>query len=166
MTGDSSAHYAGFNSGWDRTVNLIFQATYCYYLEVMTETFNRRTDNLMNFLLILTGGLTSIGVQFGWLCGILAVFFSAYRVAYKPADKAARAEAQKKRYSRLLSDIPAAPNAEIARRIAELEEFDSSAPTSLYNPARNRTSVELRLDIESLTKFEKIMALLAGGIPK
>lgn len=79
--------------------DLIFQATYCYYLEVMTETFNRRTDNLMNFLLILTGGLTSVGVQFGWLCGILAVIFSAYRVAYKPADKAACADAQK-------SDIP------------------------------------------------------------
>ncbi|GEM_PF-7070845 len=33
--------------------DLIFQATYCYYLEVMTETFNRRTDNLMNFCLSL-----------------------------------------------------------------------------------------------------------------
>ncbi|MEI9627408.1 hypothetical protein [Phytobacter diazotrophicus] len=146
--------------------DLIFQATYCYYLEVMTETFNRRTDNLMNFLLILTGGLTSVGVQFGWLCGILAVVFSAYRVAYKPADKAASAEAQKKRYSRLLSDISTASYAEISRRLEELEEFDSSAPTSLYNPARNRASIELRLTIEPLTKFEKLMAFVAGGIPK
>lgn len=101
-----------------------------------------------------------------WLCGILAVIFSAYRVAYKPADKAACADAQKKRYSRLLSDIHAASDAEIARRLDELEEFDSNAPTSLYNPARNRASIELRRDIEPLTKFEKLMALLAGGIPK
>lgn len=146
--------------------DLKFQATYSYYLEVMTETFNRRTDNLMNFLLILTGGLTSVGVQFGWLCGILAIVFSAYRVAYKPADKAASAEAQKKRYSRLLSDIDIASDAEIARRLEELEEFDSIAPTSLYNPARNRASIELHHKIEPLTKFEKLMAFLAGGIPK
>ena len=146
--------------------DLEFQATYCYYLEVMTETFNRRTDNLMNFLLILTGGLTSVGIQFGWLCGTLAVIFSAYRVAYKPADKAASAEAQKKRYSRLLSDMPTASVTEISRRLDELEEFDSNAPTSLFNPARNRASIELRRDIEPLTTFEKLMALLAGGIPK
>lgn len=146
--------------------DLKFQATYSYYLEVMTETFNRRTDNLMNFLLILTGGLTSVGVQFGWLCGILAIVFSAYRVAYKPADRAASAEAQKKRYSRLLSDVDIASDAEIARRLEELEEFDSNAPTSLYNPARNRASIELYHKIEPLTKFEKLMAFLAGGIPK
>ncbi|CZU61556.1 MULTISPECIES: hypothetical protein [Enterobacter cloacae complex] len=146
--------------------DLKFQATYSYYLEVMTETFNRRTDNLMNFLLILSGGLTSVGVQFGWLCGIFAIVFSAYRVAYKPADKAASAEAQKKRYSRLLSDVDIASDAEIARRLEELEEFDSNAPTSLYNPARNRASIELHRKIEPLTKFEKLMAFLAGGIPK
>jgi hypothetical protein len=146
--------------------DLKFQATYSYYLEVMTETFNRRTDNLMNFLLILTGGLTSVGVQFGWLCGLLAIVFSAYRVAYKPADKAASAEAQKKRYSRLLCDVDMASDAEIARRLEELEEFDSNAPTSLCNPARNRASIELYHKIEPLTKFEKLMAFLAGGIPK
>jgi hypothetical protein len=67
---------------------------------------------------------------------------------------------------RLLSDITAASDAEISRRLDELEEFDSSAPTSLYNPARNRASIELRLTIEPLTTFEKLMAFVAGGIPK
>ncbi len=56
----------------------------------MTETFNRRTDNLMGFCLSLTGGLTSVGVRVRLaVLTILAVIFSAYRVAYKPADKAA-----------------------------------------------------------------------------
>ncbi|MFP9230162.1 hypothetical protein [Pectobacterium cacticida] len=147
--------------------DVMFQLHYSYYLEVMTEILNRRVDTAINAVILTLGAAVFANSSYGRLFGGIVAVLTGFRIACKFSQKAANAKAQTLRYSRLIDDAHGLTPSDISHRLSTLEEFDSDTLSSLLNPARQRAIIKMGLpNSESLSLFEKLMAFLAGGIPK
>ncbi|MGJ3447404.1 hypothetical protein [Enterobacter sp. PTB] len=143
-----------------------FRIWYCYWLETMTETLNRRIETIMNAIMLFLGALVSGTHHFSWLFGIIIAILSACRVAWQFGKKAEAARQQAKRYGVLAHEMDELDLSEVKARLSMIEEFDSVTLNSLFNPARNRACISLNNNHrESLTVMEKFTSLLGGGVP-
>ncbi|WP_337039877.1 hypothetical protein [Serratia marcescens] len=138
-----------------------------FWLERMTETLNRRMDVWINAALFILGVSVFLQSQLSWLFGGIVAVFSGVRVACDFGGKAEAAKQQGKRYSSLINDIHKLSIDEILARLVMIEEFDSVALISMDNAARNRACLALGQPMcERLTRWEKFIAMLSGGIPR
>lgn len=143
-----------------------FRIWYCYWLETMTETLNRRIETIMNAIMLILGAMVSGAHHFSWLFGIIIAVLSGCRVAWQFGKKAEAARQQAKRYGVLAHEMGTLEPAEIKARLGMIEEFDSAPLSSLFNPARNRACISLNnRHREHLTLIEKLTSLLGGGVP-
>ncbi|MFS1582971.1 MAG: hypothetical protein ACL7AY_09235 [Candidatus Arsenophonus phytopathogenicus] len=147
-----------------------FEVNYAFYLAEMTEIFNRRINQFCTFWQILFGAAIFGGIQHEWLLGFLIALISAIQFVVKFGEKAGSAKSQVRRYRRLADELPRLDENQIKARMREIEETDTQPLTALYHPARKRASIALYgVDREAehpLTRWEKMMAFIGGGIPK
>ncbi|MDU3417427.1 MAG: hypothetical protein E7F44_04940 [Morganella morganii] len=150
--------------------NSAFEISYSLYLEEMTGTFNRRCNQFCYFIQMFLGASVFANASFGWLLGIVIAFISALQFTMKFGEKAGNAKAQSHRYRVLLDASPSLTTDEILKQQHVIEKDDTAVLTSLYNPARKRASISLYgQDVESahpLTKWEKAVSFIGGGIPE
>lgn len=138
-----------------------------FWLERMTETFNRRMDVWINAVLCILGASVFMQSHLSWLFGGIVAIFSGIRIAWSFGGKAEAAKQQAKRYSSLINDIHKLDVDEMLARLVMLEEFDSAVLISMDNAARNRACLALSQPMcERLTRWEKFIAMLSGGIPR
>lgn len=144
-----------------------YRIWYCYWLEIMTETINRRTETAMNATMLILGAVVSGSNQFSWLLGIVIAILSGCRVAWQYGRKAEAARQQAKRYGKLADSMHELTLTEIKARLDMIEEFDSIPLCSLFNPARNRACISLNIrHRERLSSHEKFISFLSGGTPQ
>ncbi|HEN3479442.1 TPA: hypothetical protein U5D84_001086 [Yersinia enterocolitica] len=137
-----------------------------YWLEVMTETVNRRIDTLINAMTLILGASIFATSNFSWLFGAIIAVLSGCRIAWQFSRKAESARQQAKRYSGLIDALPNLSIDEAKARLSMLEEFDSTILSSLNNPARNRASISLEMKHrEQLSISERVISWIAGGTP-
>ncbi|UBX30117.1 MULTISPECIES: hypothetical protein [Arsenophonus] len=147
-----------------------FEVYYSIYLAEMTEIFNRRVEQCCSFWQVFLGASVFAHFQYGWLLGFLIALISAIQFVVKFGEKAGSAKSQVRRYRRLADELPQLDENQIKARLREIEETDTQPLTALYNPARKRAGIALygvdRQAGHPLTRWEKMMAFIGGGIPK
>lgn len=150
--------------------DLIFEINYNAHLARMTETLNGRIDKFCCFVQVLLGATIFAQSSYGWLFGIIIAIMSAFQLAYKPGEAAGNSKVQALRYQQLADELTLLSGEMIRAKRDKIEEQDTAPLTSLFNPARKRTSIALYgKDVESgykLTFQERIFSGIAGGIPK
>lgn len=150
--------------------NSAFEISFSLHLEEMTGTFNRRCNQFCCFIQMFLGASVFTNTSFGWLLGIVIAFISALQFTMKFGEKAGNAKAQSHRYLVLLDALPSLTTDEYLKQKHIIEKDDTVVLTSLYNPARKRASYSLyNEDVESdrpLTRWEKIISFISGGIPR
>ncbi|WP_262215466.1 hypothetical protein [Serratia ficaria] len=147
---------------------LRFRIWYSYWLEIMTETINRRIDIITNAVTLILSATIFTASEFSWLFGGIIAILSGCRIAWQFGKKAEAARQQGKRYLSLINEIHNLSVDETLARINVLEEFDSHALSSLFNPARNRAMISLGKEKhhEKLSVVERLVSGLAGGVPR
>lgn len=144
-----------------------FRVWYSYWLEVMTATINRRIDTLTNALTLILGASVFASSEYSSLFGGAIAILGGCRIAWQFGQKAESARQQSRRYKGLLDQYSQSDISAIISSLSVIEEFDSAALSSLFNPARNRACVSLGLKHrEKLTLTEKIISFTAGGNPE
>ncbi|WP_133624049.1 hypothetical protein [Erwinia sp. LJJL01] len=150
----------------------IFQLHYSYYLEHMTEGFNRRVFNFVSFVQVVMGGTIMADFTKGLIPGLVITLLSAFMFVYKPGEIASKAKQQSKRYERLINRLPSITRDELVNSLSDSSEFDSSVPGSLTKPAYIRAAISTGSDpdtidkeIMSLGKLERVYTFISGGIP-
>lgn len=151
----------------DKIHDLVFRAWNSYWLEHISEAFNRRTDTLINALMLALGASVFANSALSWLCGGVIAILSACRIAWNFGQRAEAAKQQAKRYSTLLDGIHDLNANEIAARLSMIEEFDSTVMECMDNPARSKACISMGLKHREHLNFpEKLIALLTIGIPR
>ncbi|EBC4877339.1 hypothetical protein C2W27_14425 [Salmonella enterica] len=149
------------------SVTLELTVYYSYYLEVMTEALNRRTDRFLCFVQFLLGASVFTDSRYGWLIGFVIALISAVQFSCKPGTAAGHAKLQAHRYKKLCDELPELNRDQVLSRLHKIEENDSQINTRLCNPARLRACIALGLKKDAkLSPCEKVIAYLAGGIPE
>jgi hypothetical protein len=144
-----------------------FLVYYNQYLELMTETLNRRCERTLCFCQFLLGSAVFAQSPHGWLFGAAVAVCAAFQYSWNPGEIAANARMQAYRYQLLRDAFDDMTQEELARQISATEQSDSPLMNALLNPARCRAYIALGWpQVEILTRREKIMAWLAGGIPR
>ncbi|CAE1145034.1 MULTISPECIES: hypothetical protein [Serratia] len=148
--------------------DLRFRIWYGYWLEVMTETINRRIDISSNAVMLILGAGIFVNSDLSQLFGAIVAVISGIRVACQHGKKAEAARQQSKRYLSLINEMHNLSVDEMISRVNMLEEFDSNALSSLFNPARNRAMISLgkKKHHEKLSIKERMVSCLAGGVPR
>lgn len=147
--------------------DLTFRIWNSYWLECITEKFNRRIDTVINATMLILGASVFAGSQFSWLSGGFIAILSGCRIAWNFGQRAEAAKQQARRYSMLLNDIDKSSTDELAVRLSMIEEFDSIVMECMDNPARSKASISMGLTHrESLRFAEKLIAVLTVGIPR
>ncbi|HAU4403173.1 TPA: hypothetical protein ACQVJ5_003671 [Serratia marcescens] len=147
---------------------LRFRIWYSYWLEVMTETINRRIDLTANAVMLILGAGIFANSGLSQLFGAIVAIISGIRVAFQHGKKSEAARQQAKRYLSLINEMHNLSVDEMNARVNMLEEFDSNALSSLFNPARNRAMISLgkKKHHEKLSIVERLVSALAGGVPR
>ncbi|WP_406706310.1 hypothetical protein [Sodalis sp.] len=147
---------------------LRYRIWYSYWLEVMTETINRRVDTVTNAASLILSAAIFSASDLSWLFGGIIAILSGSRIAWQFGKKAEAARQQNKRYRTLINEMHSLSIDEMQARINTLEEFDSPALSCLLNPARNRATISLGLDkkhMEKLSITERAVSGFACGVP-
>lgn len=147
--------------------DLTFRIWNSYWLECITEKFNRRIDTVMNATMLILGTAIFMDSPFSGLSGASIAILSGCRVAWNFGQRAEAARQQARRYSLLIKDIEKSSTGEITARLSTIEEFDSIVMECMDNPARSKASISMGLSHrESLHFSEKLIAVITVGIPK
>lgn len=146
---------------------LTFRIWNSYWLERIAEIFNRRTDTVINALMLILGASVSVNSQFSWLFGLLVAILSGCRIAWRFGQRAEAAKQQARRYAVLIDELPKLTANEVAARLSMIEEFDSIVMECMDNPARSKASISMGLKHrEHLCFSEKLISLFTVGIPR
>ncbi|EAA5550230.1 hypothetical protein ZK99_004770 [Salmonella enterica subsp. enterica] len=144
-----------------------FAVYYNQYLELMTETLNRRCERTLCFFQFLLGSAVFAQSSVGWLFGAVVATCAAFQYSWNPGKIASNAKKQAYRYQRLRDNFNKLTSESLADKMHVIEQNDSPLINSLLNPARCRAYIALGWpQVEKLTRWERIVAFLAGGIPQ
>ncbi|EPQ0974071.1 hypothetical protein ACX3OY_17235 [Citrobacter farmeri] len=147
--------------------NLVFDIHYSYYLEKMFATLTGRIDRLMTFLIILSGCSVFVSITgYIWFGAFIAAL-SVSQVVYQFSRSSGIATEQARLYLDLISDENSLTDEELLLRFKQLQNADSKPWGCLELSAQKRATIVLELTDKTreLTKFEAIMAWLAGDLP-
>lgn len=145
----------------------VFTLCYSHYLEVMTETLNRRCERMICFFQFLLGSAVFAQSSLGWLFGATVAVCAALQYSWNPGKLAANARKQSFRYQQLRNNLDNLTAKTLAQEMQIVERDDSLVTNALLNPARCRAYIALGWpQVEKLTHWERIVAFLAGGIPQ
>lgn len=151
----------------DAMHGLVFRVWNSYWLERITEAFNRRIDTIINAVTLILGASVFVNSHLSWLFGGIISVLSGCRIAWHFAQRAEAAKQQVRRYSLLLDDIHKLSFDETSARLSMIEEFDSVVMECMDNPARSKAGVSMGINHrESLSPSEKLISLITVGIPK
>ncbi|EEX2875348.1 hypothetical protein PVO54_001731 [Enterobacter hormaechei] len=147
--------------------DLVFRAWNSYWLEHISEAFNRRMDTIINALMLILGASVFANSVFSWLFGGIIAILSGCRIAWHFGQRAEAAKQQARRYCELLDNVHKLSVDEIAARLSMIEEFDSIVMECMDNPARSKACISMGLKHREHLNFpEKLIALLTVGIPR
>ncbi|HDL6888161.1 TPA: hypothetical protein PXL93_004165 [Yersinia enterocolitica] len=140
-----------------------FEVTYSYYLEKLTEIFNRRLEKLLLFIQFLLGGTVITGLGLDLLLGFLIAVIAGIQFAFKPGEMAGSARQQSQRYSVLLDEFDMESIEVIKKNAREIEKTDNAHPGSLAGLARFKAATRLGVEPDvDLSRVERFFAFFCG----
>lgn len=112
---------------------------------------------------VLASVTVALPAEVAYLGGLLLSLVMAGGVATRPADKAAAADLEAKRYAQLLAQAPGMDAAALYATLEKARESDAPEIESLRNPAQNDVMREVGwLDkVVPLTQRERLVSALA-----
>lgn len=152
-----------------------FHVHYCYYVEHMTEIFNRRIANFITLVQVITGSAVMASLANSILAGLVVTILAAIMFVYKPGEVAEKARLQARRYEKLLNRIDnvGVSKSELDNTLNDYLEYDSAIPTSLVNPAYIRAAIAcgsekdaIESEIKKMKFAERFCSFICGGIPR
>lgn len=148
----------------ERRHEVMFRLWNSYWLEHISEVFNRRMDTVINAVILTSGATVFAGSNFSWLLGGIVAVLSGCNIAWKFGRRAQAAKEQAHRYNVLITESDGLSTEVLLARLVEIEKQDSPVLQCMDNPARNKACAALGLNHrESLSLSEKIIASLTVG---
>jgi hypothetical protein len=146
----------------------IFQIGYSVRIETMQALFLARIDRFINLALLFLGAavVTSAAPV---ITGLSVAFFGAVSFVYQPGSNSTRSIIQKQKYEALLAAADELQDRDLHRRFVSLQEGDCLVLGSLKTPAYIAELVARGDTVPAdcrMSRFEKIMAFIAGGLTK
>ncbi|MGL6026891.1 MAG: hypothetical protein ACRC0U_07375 [Vibrio sp.] len=145
-----------------------FITLYCYRLEKYLYTFWRRVNNLVVFLQIFLSTMVFSGVAGAQWYGALMTALTIGAFVYRPDKCQSYAKTQMSEYASLRLHIKSLSDQELSAELERIKQKDSDALGVFENPAYNRATIEYGQPsyARKLTRYEKVMAWLAGDLPE
>lgn len=144
----------------------LYQIGFSIRLEKMHCTLLGRFDRASNFLQLLLG-IAVVATSWPVVVGIAVSTLAAISFVYQPACKSIEAKIQKQKYEKLQARASTLTDSELEAEFAEVQAGDSVAIGSLLHPAHVGECIRLERTVDvSLTWYEKLMAFLAGDLPR
>lgn len=145
----------------------IFTITSSYYLNEMQSVLLGRIDKFISITLFVLGGSVMVSFSSLFVVGALISILSALQFFFQFGKQSDLANERAKKYLSLLHNSENIPGEELHQQLDELLKTDISVFGVLYNPAFKRAAIKLdRVDDTTLTKFESVVAWLAGDLPR
>ncbi|QXX84272.1 MULTISPECIES: hypothetical protein [unclassified Providencia] len=145
----------------------IFNITSSYYLNEMQSVLLGRIDKFISITLFVLGGSVMLSFSSLFIVGALISILSALQFFLQFGKQSDLANERSKKYLSLLHNSDIIPKEELHRQFEELLKTDIPVFGVLYNPAFKRAAIKLdRVDDTTLTKFESVVAWLAGDLPR
>ncbi|MEF9677008.1 hypothetical protein ABRQ00_13000 [Pectobacterium aroidearum] len=145
----------------------LFQLRYSYNLETMTMIFHSRIDKLLTAIQLISGTAVIANTGLGWFFALPVVVIATTQLIWQPSIIAERASVQCRQYADLLYNSDTLPAEDIFKALKTLHHTDSTPFGSLLNPAYKRAAISSGLpDDTTLTTYEKVMAWIAGDLPR
>lgn len=144
---------------------LQFQIRYSFHLETMQAVLCGRIDRLLCIGQIFLGSMCAAFTAIAPVMGVLIALLAAVAMVCQFAAKGVRAEHQAAQLKPLLTSNLSA--SELEQQFTAIQENDSEVFGALRNAAHMRATIAMGLtdDGYQLTRFEKVMAWLAGDLP-
>lgn len=147
--------------------DVLFNLRYSFHLNTMQATLLARLDKLLSFTLLLLG--SAVAASFGWQAalGFIVAALSAIQFVWQPGRASMLAERQAAAYRTLLGQTSQLDTIQLQQSYQQLQQSDPAEIGSLRDPAFKRAVIALDLeDTIALTPWQRIMAWLAGDLPK
>lgn len=145
----------------------IFTITSSYYLNEMQSVISGRIDKFISIALFILGGSVMASFSNMFIIGAFISALSAIQIFCQFGKQSDASNDRAKKYLALMHDAPKLTEEEIHQKLGNLLQSDVFAFGALYNPAHKRAAIHLGLtDDTKLTKFESVMAWLAGDLPR
>lgn len=145
----------------------IFNITSSYYLNEMQSVLLGRIDKFISITLFVLGGSVMLSFSSLFIVGALISILSALQFFLQFGKQSDLANERSKKYLSLLHNSDIIPKEELHRQFEELLKTDIPVFGVLYNSAFKRAAIKLdRVDDTTLTKFESVVAWLAGDLPR
>lgn len=145
----------------------IFNITSSYYLNEMQSVLSGRIDKIISITLFVLGGSVMLSFSSLFIVGALISILSALQFFFQFGKQSDLANERSKKYLSLLHNSEVISKEELHRQFEELLKTDIPVFGVLYNPAFKRAAIKLdRVDDTVLTKFETVVAWLAGDLPR
>ena len=144
----------------------IFPITSSYYLNEMQSVVSGRIDKFISIALFILGGSVMASFSNMFIIGALISALSAIQIFCQFGKQSDASNGRAKQYLALMHDASKLTEEELHQKIGSLLQSDVFVFGSLYNPAYKRAAIHLGLpDDTKLTRFESVMAWLAGDLP-
>lgn len=146
----------------------IFHIGYSVRIETMQAMLLARIDRFINLSLLFLGAavVTSAAPV---ITGLSVAFFGAVSFVYQLGSNSTRSLIQKQKYEALLASADELEDRDLHRRYVALQEGDCLVLGSLKIPAYIAELVARGDAVPAdcrMSRFEKMMAFVAGGLPK
>ncbi|WP_448512342.1 hypothetical protein [Photorhabdus laumondii] len=148
--------------------DLLYQIYYSYCIEKMLSVITDKINWTSSFILILLGStIAIIGAYYTVFAGLLITAIATMKIMFSFEVISERANKQAARYLMLYNTSHLIiSDEELLNRLVDIQDDDNRPWTSLVYPAMLQASQVLGrpTDIQ-LTRYEKLMAFLAGSVP-
>ncbi|USD68107.1 hypothetical protein [Vibrio sp. SCSIO 43136] len=145
-----------------------FDINYAYTLELYHRNFYTRANNIIALLQVFLGSMVFADVSGYWLYGAFISLLTIIALIYNPAGRAAIAKQQVEVLGQLKINQSQHTDESLSLAYAELTKGTSEILGTFKDPAFNRACIMQGSydDVVQLTKFEAVMAWLAGDLPR
>lgn len=147
-----------------------FLAHYSYYLHIMKERLFSRLGKVLTFSQLVLGSSVLASTSYSVPVGLLLVSCTAIQLSCRPDTAAYQSKNQAAKYKALHAKLLRLTAEAIRKQVHAIEETDSPELGTLCLPAYWRTCirpdrVDLNQRMETLSRWQKIIAWLAGDLP-
>ncbi|WP_285280040.1 hypothetical protein, partial [Escherichia coli] len=104
----------------ERRHEVMFRLWNSYWIEHISEVFNRRMDTVINAVILTSGATVFAGSNFSWLLGGIVAVLSGCNIAWKFGRRAHAAKEQAHRYNVLITESDGLSTEVLLARLVEI----------------------------------------------
>lgn len=150
----------------ERASDAKFELYNSYCVEEVCETYNRRLDRILAFVLFVLGASIIATVTSRTFVGLAVAFISGLQITYKFGEHAGKSRSQRLRYAELMSRSDLITEKKLSSQLAIASKSDSSASGWMRAVGHVKACIMLGEDTDVvLTWWQRFLAVIWGCGP-